>query len=327
MGAFSSVEREEEIMGSQIGALLVIVAACAFAPPCTLASSRKFDLSIVGPELVDSTNRSSASLQFAFDSSKSKRLSWHPRVFLYEGFLSDMECDHLISMAQGKKESSLVAGGGAKNSSQNNTNASIMYMADNKDTIVSKIEDRISVWSFLPKDLGESLQILKYEVKSDYNNYEPQSSSGHDMLVTVLMYLSDVKRGGEIAFPRSELKATQVEQGTPSECAGYVVKPVKGNAILLFNLKPDGVIDKDSQYEVCSVLEGEEWLAIKHIYLRKIDIPKSSLASEDECTDEDDRCVSWAAAGECDKNPIFMIGSPDYYGSCRKSCRVCTVET
>jgi len=47
------------------------------------------------------------------------------------------------------------------------------------------------------------MQILKYEVnKSDYNNYEPQSSSGHDRLVTVLMYLSDVKRGGETALPQ-----------------------------------------------------------------------------------------------------------------------------
>ncbi|KAJ1282359.1 hypothetical protein BS78_03G045800 [Paspalum vaginatum] len=224
-----------------------------------------------------------------------------------------MECDHLISMAHGKKESSLVVGSGAKNSSQNNTNVSIMYMTDSKGTLVSKIEDRISVWSFLPKDLGESLQILKYEVsKSDYHNYEPQSNSAHDTLVTVLMYLSSVKRGGETVFPRSELKGTQVEQRAPSECAGYVVEPIKGHAILLFNLKPDGVIDKDSQYEVCSVLEGEE----------KVDIPKSSLAFEDECTDEDHRCVSWAAFGECDKNPIFMIGSPDYYGSCRKSCRV-----
>lgn len=103
------------------------------------------------------------------------------------------------------------------------------------------------------------------------------------------------------------------------------MKPVKGNAILLFNLRPDGVIDMDSQYETCSVLEGEKWLwlAIKHIHLRKIDTPKSSVASDDECTDEDDRCVSWVAGGECDRNPVFMIGSPDYYGTCRKSCRVC----
>jgi prolyl 4-hydroxylase len=39
----------------------------------------------------------------------------------------------------------------------------------------------------------------------------------------------------------------------PFECAGYAVKPIRGNAIMLFNLKPNGVKGKDSQYEVCSV--------------------------------------------------------------------------
>ncbi|CAL4951914.1 unnamed protein product [Urochloa decumbens] len=314
-------------MGPGFGALLLFVAAClASAPSCTSASSRKFDLTIMQPNSVNSSGGTfPASLQFAFDHSKSNRLSWHARVFLYEGFLSDMECDHLISMARNKKESSLGVAAGARSSSQNNTDESIkMYMADSKDTIVSKIEDRISIWSFLPKDFGESMQILNYEVnKSGYNYHESQSSSGNDRLVTVLMFLSDVKRGGETVFPRSELKGTQVEQGAPSECAGYAVQPVKGNAILLFNLKPDGVVDKDSQYEVCSILEGEEWLAMKHIHLRKNGTPKSSFASEDECTDEDARCVSWAAGGECDRNPMFMIGSPDYYGTCRKSCHVC----
>ncbi|TVU21586.1 hypothetical protein EJB05_31234, partial [Eragrostis curvula] len=283
-------------MGSVIGGLQVLVAAfLALAPPCTLASSRKFDLSVAKSNPVNSTDGSfSTSLRFAFDPSKSKQLSWHPRVFLYEGFFSDLECDHLISMARDKKKSSLPIGNGARNSSQNNTDPSIeVYLADSKDTVVSKIENRMSMWSFLPKEYGENMQILKYEL------------------------------GGQTVFPRSELKGTQGEEGTPSECAGYAVKPIKGNAILLFNLKPDEVKDNDSQYKVCSILKGEEWLAIKHIHVRKIDTPKSSLASEDGCTDEDDRCVSWAADGECDKNPVFMIGSPDYYGTCRKSCRVC----
>ncbi|XP_028786599.1 probable prolyl 4-hydroxylase 12, partial [Neltuma alba] len=34
------------------------------------------------------------------------QLSWRPRVFLYEGFLSDKECDYLISLAQTVKEKS-----------------------------------------------------------------------------------------------------------------------------------------------------------------------------------------------------------------------------
>jgi prolyl 4-hydroxylase len=115
----------------------------------------------------------------------------------------------------------------------------------------------------------------------------------------------------------------QAKEGPLSECAGYAVKPVKGDAILLFNSRPDGATDKDSQYEVCSVLEGEKWLAIKHMHASKIEKPKSSPASEDDCTDEDEKCVGWAAAGECERNPVYMIGSPDYYGTCRKSCRAC----
>ncbi|XP_048566832.1 probable prolyl 4-hydroxylase 7 [Triticum urartu] len=239
-----------------------------------------------------------------------------------------MECGHLVSMAHSKIGSSLLVNDGATNISQKNIDAGLLFrLADSKDIVVSKIEDRISLWSFIPKDIalvsehGESMQILKFGAnKSDPNKEETQSSSGANRLVTFFMYLSDIKQGGETVFPGSELKDTQAKEGTPSDCAGYTVKPVKGNVILLFNSRPDGIANKDSQYEACFASKGRNGSPqkIKHMHASKID--KSEPSQDDGCTDEDDNCVSWAAAGECDKNPVFMIGSPDYYGTCRKSC-------
>lgn len=39
-----------------------------------------------------------------------------------------------------------------------------------------------------------------------------------------------------------------------------------------------------------------------------------------ECIDADKRCGGWAAAGECEKNPGYMLTS------CRKACNKCTSE-
>ncbi|KAG8088297.1 hypothetical protein GUJ93_ZPchr0010g7486 [Zizania palustris] len=45
----------------------------------------------------------------AFDPSRVVQLSWRPRAFLHKGFLTDAECDHLISLAKDKLEKSMVA--------------------------------------------------------------------------------------------------------------------------------------------------------------------------------------------------------------------------
>ena len=66
------------------------------------------------------------------------------------------------------------------------------------------------------------------------------------------------------------------------------------------------------------------WSAIKYFYAKPISSGEvSAISNGGECTDEDDSCPAWAAVGECQRNPVFMIGSPDYYGTCRKSCNAC----
>ena len=44
-----------------------------------------------------------------FNSSRVKAVSWQPRIFVYRGFLSDAECDHLVELGKKKVQRSMVA--------------------------------------------------------------------------------------------------------------------------------------------------------------------------------------------------------------------------
>ncbi|KAK4786968.1 hypothetical protein SAY86_010801 [Trapa natans] len=101
------------------------------------------------------------------------------------------------------------------------------------------------------------------------------------------------------------------------------LKPAKGSAVLFFNSRPSASPDERSMHTRCTVLEGKMWVA-KSFYGRAIRSGTAQSETErGDCTDEDDKCRRWAATGECKKNPIFMISSPDYYRTWRKSCNAC----
>lgn len=102
----------------------------------------------------------------------------------------------------------------------------------------------------------------------------------------------------------------------------FVVKPEKGDALLFFSLHPDATTDSNSLHGSCPVIEGEKWSATKWIHVRSFD--KSASSSTDgDCIDESPNCPQWARAGECKKNPLYMIGNNEMKGFCRQSCKVC----
>ncbi|KAI3974943.1 hypothetical protein MKX01_005054 [Papaver californicum] len=251
------------------------------------------------------------------DPSRVIQLSWQPRVFVYQGFLSDEECDHLTSLARGQLENHKAEVFGTPIDLE-------------QDVIVTRIEDRISDWTFLPKENSDHLQIFRYgpENTSHLHNYygDKDGDEGPSLMATVVLYLSNVNRGGEILFLESELKNTQEKDETWSDCSrkGYAVKPMKGNALLFFHLHVNTSVDDKSSHSRCPILKGEKWCATKTFHVRVIDANKVPLESDgSDCTDEEDSCPKWAAMGECQRNPVYMVGTPDYYGSCRKSCNAC----
>lgn len=122
------------------------------------------------------------------------------------------------------------------------------------------------------------------------------------------------------------LNLNSMQSDVWSDCSknSNVLRPSRGNAIVFFNLHLNATPDRSSHHARCPILQGDLWLATKFFYLKSIST-KTNLPQLDDadCADEDENCPGWAALGECQKNYVFMVGSPDYYGTCRKSCNAC----
>lgn len=98
----------------------------------------------------------------------------------------------------------------------------------------------------------------------------------------------------------------------------FAVKPRKGDALLFYSLHPNSSPDEESLHQGCPVIEGEKWSATKWIHVSSFE-----RRAQGDCVDENEMCGEWAAYGECEKNPVYMVGSTASPGSCRKSCKVC----
>ncbi|CAA0383997.1 unnamed protein product [Arabidopsis thaliana] len=268
-----------------------------------------------------------SSFSFSVDPTRITQLSWTPRAFLYKGFLSDEECDHLIKLAKGKLEKSMVVAdvdSGESEDSEVRTSSG-MFLTKRQDDIVANVEAKLAAWTFLPEESGEALQILhyengqKYDPHFDYFYDKKALELGGHRIATVLMYLSNVTKGGETVFPNWKGKTPQLKDDSWSKCAkqGYAVKPRKGDALLFFNLHLNGTTDPNSLHGSCPVIEGEKWSATRWIHVRSFG--KKKLV----CVDDHESCQEWADAGECEKNPMYMVGSETSLGFCRKSCKAC----
>ena len=213
-----------------------------------------------------------------------EQISWEPRAFVYHNFLTPEECAHLVNLAKatagGSKRATVAdaRAGGTFPSSQR-TGSGAVLLRDH-DPIVTRIEERISVFAMIPADHGEGMQILRYGRGEKHDPHHDYFDGGDKNLrfygqrvATVLMYLSDVESGGETVFPKHgawiEPDDTDVRGRSSSKdsskCArgALHVKPRRGDALLFHNCHLNGREDPTSLHAGCPVLRGEKWTATK----------------------------------------------------------------
>ncbi|KAJ4723032.1 prolyl 4-hydroxylase 1-like [Melia azedarach] len=200
---------------------------------------------------------------------KPEVISWSPRIIVLHNFLSMEECDYLRAVARPRLQTSTVVdtktGKGIK-SNVRTSSGMFLNPAEKKYPMIQAIEKRISVFSQIPIENGELIQVLRYEKDQFYKPHHDYFSDtfnlkrGGQRIATMLMYLSDNVEGGETYFPMA---------GT-GECScggkmvrGLSVEPVKGDAVLFWSMGLDGQSDPNSLHGGCEVLAGEKWSATK----------------------------------------------------------------
>lgn len=203
-------------------------------------------------------------------------VSWSPRIVVLHNFLSMEECEYLRGIAVPRLQVSTVVDtktGKGVRSEVRTSSGMFLNTDERKYPRIEAIEKRISVYSQVPVENGELIQVLRYERSQfykphhDYFSDEFNVKRGGQRIATMLMYLSDNVEGGETYFP--------LAGSGECSCGGKIVpgisvKPVKGDAVLFWSMGLDGQPDPRSVHGGCEVRSGEKWSATKWMRQRAI---------------------------------------------------------
>jgi prolyl 4-hydroxylase len=187
-----------------------------------------------------------------------------PVVVLLEGVLSHDECAELIELARPRlRPSTVVDPQTGANTVANYRNSEGMFFRPAETPLIALLDRRVAELMNCPLENGEGLQVLRYGagghtaphfdflVPSNPTNEASLKRSGQ-RLSTLMIYLSDVTRGGETVFPEVRLSVT----------------PRKGNAVYFEYANSRQQLDARSLHAGAPVIEGEKWAVTKWMRTR-----------------------------------------------------------
>ncbi len=183
----------------------------------------------------------------------------HPQLAVFEGLLTDAECDALIEQARSRLSSSLTVDSDSGDSVAHQARVSSgMFFQRGETELVGLLERRMSTLLGFPENHGEGLQILnykpggKYDPHQDY--FDPAQSGSHvhlkrggQRIGTLICYLNTPQSGGGTVFPD----------------VGLTVSAVRGRAV--YFAYPVAHVSSACLHGGNPVIEGEKWIATKWI--------------------------------------------------------------
>jgi prolyl 4-hydroxylase len=239
-------------------------------------------------------------------------MSWKPRAFVWHGFLSNDEADHVRNLAAPRMErSSVVNYDGSVTPADDIRTSYGTFLEPAEDEVIRDIDIRVGHWTHLPPSHTEAMQVLRYEYNQTYGGHwdeldptiDAQTISGASPRVaTVLIYLTDTEEGGETAFPHSEWIDREAQTAGRTynlDCTmgGVAVHPIKGDALMFYGLKVNvSRLEPFSLHTGCPVKKGTKWTAVKWLHLRSYS--DRSLYGETSLDDDEELVMQYGDDGE-----------------------------
>jgi prolyl 4-hydroxylase len=187
-----------------------------------------------------------------------------PSIAVLEGVLSAEECNAVIELASSRLEPSTVIDPRTGTETiANYRNSEGMFFGLCETPLIERLDRRISRLTNSPLENGEGLQVLRYGpgghsaphfdflVPSNPANVASLARSGQ-RVASLVVYLNDVERGGETAFPE----------------IGLNVSPRQGNAVYFEYANSRSQVDPRSLHSGAPVLAGVKWALTKWMRAR-----------------------------------------------------------
>lgn len=188
-----------------------------------------------------------------------RRISYpFTQMYLYEDFLSPYECDHLCHLIDQNVRPSTVADPEDRcltSEYRTSSSADLNYF---DHALYSEVDKRVSALIGLDPFLGETMQAQRYNPGQYYKehwDFFPPRTKEYKVYCewmgqrtwTAMIYLNNVKEGGETWFKHLKLK----------------LKPQKGMLVAWNNLYKNGIPNYKTMHEALPPISGDKYVITK----------------------------------------------------------------
>lgn len=188
-----------------------------------------------------------------------------PQVTLLDNIFTPAECDQLMALSTPRlRPSTIVDAVTGKDTVSAARSSEGMFFRLGETPLIDRLDARLSSLMNLPVENGEGLQVLRYRggeqsvphydflMANNAANAASLERSGQ-RVSTLIVYLNEVERGGQTAFPES----------------GLAVTPRRGCGLYFEYCNSAGQLDPQSLHAALPVLAGEKWIVTKWMRQRR----------------------------------------------------------